>query len=109
MAEGHVAEETFTFFSQFLEGIETRMNRLRRVNDYPEDRDLANSSSIFPPVGKGVGAETFELSPMVKRQAHRYVVLNCPQVMPFIERKLKKFEVKGQKVLLKFHLMMHLV
>ncbi|WMV26375.1 hypothetical protein MTR67_019760 [Solanum verrucosum] len=83
IAEGHVAEDALYFFSQYLEEIETRTNRPRRVNDYPEDRGSTNSS-IFPPVGKGVGAETFELSPMVKRQAHRYVVLNCPQVMPFI-------------------------
>ncbi|KAG5573003.1 hypothetical protein H5410_062769 [Solanum commersonii] len=54
--------------------IETRINRPRRVNDYPEDRGSTNSSFIFPPVGKGVGAETFELSPMVKHQAHRYVM-----------------------------------
>ncbi|KAH0669882.1 hypothetical protein KY285_024019 [Solanum tuberosum] len=83
ITEGHIAEDALNFFSQYLEEIETRTNRPRHVNDYPEDRGSTNSS-IFPPVGKGVGAETFELSPMVKRQAHRYVVLNCPQVMPFI-------------------------
>ncbi|KAH0705521.1 hypothetical protein KY290_010212 [Solanum tuberosum] len=55
------------FFSKFLEGIETRINRPRSVNDYREDRCSTNSSSICPPVGKGVGAETFELSLMMAK------------------------------------------
>nr|XP_033515606.1 uncharacterized protein LOC117280047 [Nicotiana tomentosiformis] len=85
IAEGYLDEEALTFSSQFIEGIETRCNRPRRLDDFPEDRGSVNSSSIFPPVAKGLGAVTFELSPMAKCQAHRYVLLNCPQVMPFIK------------------------
>ncbi|XP_059290366.1 uncharacterized protein LOC132043916 [Lycium ferocissimum] len=84
IAEGYLAEEVLTFCSQYIDGIESRINRPRRVDDYPDDSSTTNSSSIFPPVGKGLGVDTFELSPMVKRQAHRYVLLNCPQVAPFI-------------------------
>nr|XP_018632680.1 uncharacterized protein LOC108948259 [Nicotiana tomentosiformis] len=86
----YLAEEALTFCSQYIEGIETRFNSPRRVDDFSEDRGfiyyLRSSlwNSIFPPVGKGLGAETFELSPMAKRQAHRYVLLNCPQVIPFV-------------------------
>nr|XP_025695093.1 uncharacterized protein LOC112796725 [Arachis hypogaea] len=37
-------------------------------------------------MGNSKGAFTvFELSPMEKKQAHRYVVLNCPYVKPFID------------------------
>lgn len=49
------------------------------------DKGSTNSSSFFPHVSKGVGAETFESSPMVKCQAHQYLVLNCPQVMSALE------------------------
>ncbi|XP_070010123.1 uncharacterized protein [Nicotiana sylvestris] len=84
IAERYLAEEALTFCSQYIEGIETRFNRPLCVDDFPEDRGSANSSSIFPPVGKGLGAVTFEFSPMANRQAYRYVLLNYAQVMPFI-------------------------
>ena len=47
IAEGHIAEDALNFFSQYLEGIETRINRPRRFNDYPEDKGLTNSSSSW--------------------------------------------------------------
>lgn len=86
IAEGYLAEEVLTFCSQYIEGIETRISRPARVDDNPDDRDSSNASTIFPPMGRAVGAfSTFELSTMAKTQAHRYVVLNCPQVKPYIE------------------------
>ena len=69
-----------------MERVETRMNRLRRVDDSPDDRYSSSVSTLFPPIGKAASAfSTFELSTMEKIQAHRYVLLNCPQVKPYIE------------------------
>ena len=86
IAEGYLAEEVLTFCSQYIEGIETQINRPTRVDDYPDNRHSSNVNSIFPPVGRVVGAfSTFELSAMEKRQAHRYVLLNCLEVKPNIE------------------------
>lgn len=86
IAEGYVAEEALTFCSLYVEGIETRINRPARVDDYPDDSASSRTSTIFPPMGKAVGAfQSFELSDMVKTQAHRYVLFNCPQVKPYID------------------------
>nr|XP_025695158.1 uncharacterized protein LOC112796764 [Arachis hypogaea] len=86
IAEGYVAEEALTFCSRYLEGIETRFNRPPRVDDRPDDNYSTHVDSLFPQMGNSKGAFTvFELSPMEKKQAHRYVVLNCPYVKPFID------------------------
>ncbi|XP_049364440.1 uncharacterized protein LOC125829236 isoform X1 [Solanum verrucosum] len=43
-------------------------------------------SSLFPQLGKPTSAsENFPLNPMQKLQAHRYVLLNCAIVMPFVD------------------------
>ncbi|OIT02099.1 hypothetical protein A4A49_56806, partial [Nicotiana attenuata] len=68
------------------EGIESRLNRPRRVNDEPNLNEASEMSSIFPPQGKPVGgSSTFPLTPLVKTQAHRYVLFNCAAVKPFID------------------------
>ncbi|XP_058741699.1 uncharacterized protein LOC131614087 [Vicia villosa] len=86
IAEGYLAEEVLTFFSQYIDGIETRINRPTRVDYYPGERDLSHTSSIFPSMGRGVRAfSTFDLSTMEKTQAHRYVSLNCLEVKPYID------------------------
>nr|XP_009772602.1 PREDICTED: uncharacterized protein LOC104222960 [Nicotiana sylvestris] len=56
IAEGYLAEDALTFCSQYIEGIEIRFNRPRHVDNFPVDRGSANSSSIFPQVGNGLGA-----------------------------------------------------
>ncbi|WMV29106.1 hypothetical protein MTR67_022491 [Solanum verrucosum] len=85
IAEGHIAEKTLTFCSWYIEDIETRFNRPRRVHDEPTDMP-ARMSSLFPQLGKPTSAsENFPLNPMQKLQAHRYVLLNCAIVMPFVD------------------------
>ncbi|XP_025622948.1 uncharacterized protein [Arachis hypogaea] len=86
IAEGYVAEEALTFCSRYLEGIETRFNRPPRVDDRPDGNYNKHVDSLFPQMGNSKGAFTvFELLPMEKKQAHRYVVLNCLYVKPFID------------------------
>ncbi|KAK7258274.1 hypothetical protein RIF29_23845 [Crotalaria pallida] len=85
IAQGYLAEEVLTFCSQYLEGIETRINRPARVDDF-NSASTSHLPSLFPPLGKAVGAfSTFELSTLEKIQAHRYLLLNCPAVKPYID------------------------
>ena len=84
IAEGYLAEESLTFCSRYLDGIETIFNRIRRVDDEP-DTMASSVSGLFPPVGKPVGGFTyFSLSTKEKLQAHRHVLTNCAQVNPFL-------------------------
>ncbi|XP_027940215.1 uncharacterized protein LOC114194288 [Vigna unguiculata] len=73
IAEGYLAEESLTFCSRYLDGIETIFNRIRRVDDEP-DTMASSVSGLFPPVGKLVGGFTyFSLSTKEKLQAHRHI------------------------------------
>ncbi|XP_027912627.1 uncharacterized protein LOC114172228 [Vigna unguiculata] len=73
IAEGYLTEESLTFCSRYLDGIETIFNRIRRVDDEP-DTMVSSVSGLFPPVGKPVGGFTyFSLSTKEKLQAHRHI------------------------------------
>ena len=69
IAETWLAEEILTFCSRYLDTeIETRFNRQPRVND------------------QFVGASTyFNLTHIEMLQAHRHVLINCPEAERFIE------------------------
>ncbi|XP_033515493.1 uncharacterized protein [Nicotiana tomentosiformis] len=85
IAEGHIVKEDLTLFSRYFEDIESKVNRPKRVNDEPNLNEDSEMSSIFPTQGKTVGgSETFTLTQLEKTQAHRYVLLNCAAVKPFI-------------------------
>ncbi|XP_055808553.1 uncharacterized protein LOC129877098 [Solanum dulcamara] len=91
IVEGHIAEETLTFCSRYIEDIETRFNRPRRVRDEPNDVEPSGMSSLFPQLDKPASAsENFPLNPMQKLQAHRYVLLNYATVTPFVEEHIKR-------------------
>ena len=83
IAECWISEEILTFCSRYFDNeIETRFNRGGRVDDDP----FESSSSLFPNVGKSVGAVTFfTLSTIEWVQAHRHVLVNCKEIEPFIE------------------------
>ncbi|XP_070031161.1 uncharacterized protein [Nicotiana tomentosiformis] len=86
IAKGYIVEEALIFCSRYFERIESRLNRPRRVNDEPNLNEASEMSSIFPLQGKPVGSSlTFPLTPLVKTQAHRYVLFNCVAVNPFID------------------------
>ncbi|XP_045831553.1 uncharacterized protein LOC123922941 [Trifolium pratense] len=86
IAEGYLAEESLTFCSRYIEDIETRFNRPRRVCDDLNEDESSSASSIFPRLGKPVGASSmFTLTQMQKLQVHRYVLLNCAAVTPFVD------------------------
>ncbi|XP_016204229.1 uncharacterized protein LOC107644813 [Arachis ipaensis] len=86
IAEGYLSEEILTFCSRYLDNIETRINRPWRVDDEPIDVRHNSGESMFPAIGKALGAVShFELSPMEKHQAHRHVLVNCDAMVPFLE------------------------
>lgn len=86
IAEGHKVEEVLTLYSHYFDEIESRLNRPKRVNDEPNHNEASGKSSMFPQQGKPVGGSTTEpLTTLEKTQAHRYVLLNCAAVKPFIE------------------------
>ncbi|XP_029145781.2 uncharacterized protein [Arachis hypogaea] len=86
IAEGYLSEEILTFCSRYLDNIETRINRPGQVDDEPVDIPHNSRESIFPAIGKALGAFShFELTPMEKHQAHRHVLVNCDVVVPFLE------------------------
>jgi hypothetical protein len=87
IAEGYFAEEALTFCSRYMDDdIETQFNRPRRVCDESNENEPSFASSIFPQLGKPVGAASmFTLTQMQKQQVHRYVLLNCAIVTPYVE------------------------
>ncbi|KAJ4838764.1 hypothetical protein Tsubulata_007803 [Turnera subulata] len=86
IAKGHLIEEALTLYSGYFEGIESKLNRLSRVNDEPNVVDAIENSSLFPPQGKPIGsARKLPLTSLGKTQANRYVLFNCEAVQPFID------------------------
>ncbi|XP_075092876.1 uncharacterized protein LOC107767581 isoform X5 [Nicotiana tabacum] len=86
IAESYIFEEALILCSRYFEDIECRVNRPKRFSDEPNHSNASERSSMFPQQGKPVGGSTtFSLTPLEKTQAHRYVLLNCAAVKPFIE------------------------
>nr|GLL44794.1 uncharacterized protein LOC109162939 [Ipomoea trifida] len=94
IAEGYIAEECLTFCSRYLEGVETRFNRSRRVDDVPLYAENIQSN-IFKQIGRpGGSASTFQLTEIEKQQAHRYVLMNCKHVDKYVER-FSSYNING--------------
>lgn len=80
-------EEILTFCSRYLENIETRWNRPRRVDDEPTHEE-SNPwlDTLFPQVGKPLGVSSyFTLTAIEKLQAHRHVLTNCSIVDKYLQ------------------------
>ncbi|XP_015939549.1 uncharacterized protein LOC107465082 [Arachis duranensis] len=58
IAEGYLSEEILTFYSRYLDNIETRINRPGRVDDEPVDILHNSEESIFPAIGKAFAFRT---------------------------------------------------
>ncbi|XP_061347422.1 uncharacterized protein LOC133292947 [Gastrolobium bilobum] len=87
IAQGYLIQEILTFCSRYLDNIETMWNRLRRVDDVPDDIfPKSRVDELFPNVGKPIGASTyFNLTSMEWLQAHRHVLTNCPLVESYVQ------------------------
>lgn len=89
IAEAYLADECMTFCSRYLEGFETKFNRPSRNDErvnVEEHSNLTAESILFPRVGRPIGKPTnYILNDLEKVQAHRYVLFNCPDVVPFLK------------------------
>ncbi|CAN1777819.1 hypothetical protein LINPERHAP1_LOCUS14199 [Linum perenne] len=92
IAEGWIAEEIFTFTSQYFDDdVSTRWNREKRVAVAPEDPN--GESDVIFSVGTPIGdGHTFTLTPMQMLQAHRHVLVNCSIVEPFLHECKEEFK-----------------
>ncbi|XP_057748109.1 uncharacterized protein LOC130967309 [Arachis stenosperma] len=98
IAEGYISDEILTFCSRYLDNVESRINRPVRVDDRPREDGPNNVTSMFPLIGKAVGAATsFNLSPTERFQAHRHVLVNCTAVENFLDdfRASKKRQLRS--------------
>ncbi|KAM3222023.1 hypothetical protein P3L10_021293 [Capsicum annuum] len=98
IAESYIVEEALTLYSRYFVEIESMLNRPKRVNDEPSQNEAYEKSSMFPQQGKHVGGFIAEpLTHLEKTQAHRYVLLNCVAVKPFIEDYIKR-STRGRRL-----------
>ncbi|KAK7349692.1 hypothetical protein VNO77_07266 [Canavalia gladiata] len=88
MAEGYLMKEILIFCSRYLDNIETRWNRSRRVDD--DVNDMQSNKRIielFPLVEKPIGGSAyFKLTSIERLQAHRHVSTNCPIVDQYLQQ-----------------------
>ncbi|XP_074298325.1 uncharacterized protein LOC141629182 [Silene latifolia] len=77
IAEGYILEETITFCSRYLEGVETTYNRSKRNDDVIQDMDCY----LYQSGGRVIGViEKVRLDDKSLKQAHRYVLLHSDEM-----------------------------
>lgn len=86
IAEGYINDETMSFCSMYLEDLVTRGTNLGRNAD-AEHRDVPGGYSIFLNIGHAIGGSGTEVHMDYNEwlRVHRYVLLNCSKVKPFVE------------------------
>lgn len=90
ICEQYLADECVTFCSMYLDNIETRFNRVGRVDDRPtlvqNQTSTSELQSSFPNIGRFVGAaHVHTLNHVERQQAHRFVLINCQFLDPLRE------------------------
>ncbi|XP_057723864.1 uncharacterized protein LOC130939806 [Arachis stenosperma] len=76
IAEGYLSDEILTFCSRYLDNVESKINIPVHVDDRLSKDVTKNVTSMFPLIGKVVGAAAFfNLSPIERLQAHRHIPL----------------------------------
>lgn len=69
---GYISEECANFFSGYLDGVETKLNR-----------PIRNSGLSGHTIGKGVAKV---IDSRIRSMAHRFVLFNTPEIDPYIEK-----------------------
>lgn len=88
IAEGYIFDECLNFCSCYLEGVETRFSR-NGMNDAPEPE--SSSMPFFKSNGHCVASQcTITLDQKTWLQAHRYVLFNYDNIIPYL-RYIKLF------------------
>jgi hypothetical protein len=74
-----------TFLIRYIDGFDTKINRPSR-NSECGSTSLEANSSLFSKRGRFLGKHgTYILSDLEMVQAHRYVLFNCPEVIPYLK------------------------
>lgn len=85
IAEGYVLDESLTFCSRYLHGCQTRFTR----REHEDGNDTTTNSTKFSylrRVGRPLsGSCMIELDHISWMQAHRYVLINCEGVAPYMK------------------------
>lgn len=85
IAEGYLAEESLTFCSRYLNGVETRFNCVERNND-GGDAEPQGKFSVFARTSRPLGAAVrHTLSTSEWEQACLYVLNNCNEAASFVQ------------------------
>ncbi|KAL5831637.1 hypothetical protein ACOSQ4_016991 [Xanthoceras sorbifolium] len=84
IAEAYIVNESLTFCSMYLHSIETQFNRIHRNDDGGlRTQSLSIFSQQAQPFG---GVHRSELSRSEIECAHWYVLNNCQEVQPFLDK-----------------------
>lgn len=106
IAGGYLAQESLTFCSRYLTGVETVFNRPMRNDDENHQNEIEESNNLCPgrPLGRKIhsgssfhkrrATSNTAMDEMSLAQAHRYVLFNVESVTPFREE--HKMLIKGQ-------------
>ncbi|XP_074298181.1 uncharacterized protein LOC141629004 [Silene latifolia] len=77
IAEGYTLEETITFCSRYLEGVETIFNKTKRNDDGSQDM----SDYLYRSGGRVIGMiQKVRLDDRSLKQAHRYILLHSDEM-----------------------------
>ena len=83
---GYIIDEAAKFASFYFKGDPTLPLKEKRNEVYLDDIVDDDMFEIFKPSGKAISAEgKLYLADNEYTAAHLYVLMNCPEVQPFIE------------------------
>ncbi|KAK6115462.1 hypothetical protein DH2020_007731 [Rehmannia glutinosa] len=84
IAEAYVVNEALTFCSMYLDGIETKFNRLERnwvENEYANIGKILVFQNRFRPIGK---MTVTQLGNDLRNKAEYYILQNCSEIRDYI-------------------------
>ena len=84
IAEGYVTNETLTYCSMYLRGIETQFNKPERTGGC-DKQNHATLSVFTQPAKPFRGVQYIELSHDEKNTAHWYILYNCMELEPYLK------------------------
>lgn len=91
IAEGYIVEECLSFCSMYLKDVETRRTRVGR-NTFDGSDMLREGFSVFDgqgrKLGKGPGESVYLVHDVLAR-VHRYILFNCPEAKPYLDKHLE--------------------
>ncbi|KAI3908714.1 hypothetical protein MKW92_007862 [Papaver armeniacum] len=96
IAQGYLVDECLTFCSRYLSAeINTKFNQIWRNSDGDGATTSSHELPIFEEAGRSLGKPIFRtLSDNEWEEARMYVLSNCDEILPFIEK--HKQTIRGQ-------------